>query len=620
MFGRVSSILICVALLPVSTALAQSARVSMSASSSRVTVGEPFAIEIRADVTGSDVDEIEIPDFGALEVLGRRMSRPFSFSFGFGTSGQHANVQSQIIHSFTVRATAPGQYTIQPAIVEVGKRRFASAPLTIEAVGSALPSTSLPGAPQGGAMSGTPDDLARPPDGELTGATYDQNAFVRTVVDKAKVMVGEQVTVTVYLYVRGGLSEAPAVTQEPTADGFWVQDLLPPNRTLAPARQELNGRVFNVYVLRRFAGFALREGALQIGPTSIEIGGRPSLFDLLAGPSQAIRRAGVPVAVEAVPLPPHSNGKDPTFVGDLTLTASLDRSEARVGDALTLTLKASGHGNLKGLTLTPPTVDGLEILTPEVEDKLTTDLDQVGGERSFRFLAIARKAGSLRIGSVGVEVFDPSKQAFQRVATDALVLTVTGTVPAAASAAPDANEAPDSDMPRFSAVRSQSALLRKQAPLQDAPWFWLSVVAGPLLFAAARLTAATRRRLSAAHAEKRGERAFRSAQTALEAAQNAARSGDSKTAHAMIASALKAALEARLDEPVGGLTFPALRKYLASRGMSAPLAERIVGQLEALEASRFNPLSDGPAELETVLEKSRGVVRELEKFTPAEAP
>ncbi len=616
--------LVFLALVMLSTAArapraeAQTARVSMSASASRVTVGEPFVVEIRADITGGQPDDIELPDFGTFEVVGRQVSRPFSFSFGFGSGGQHGTVQSQIVHAFTMRAREPGTFTIKPAVVVVGARRFASTALTIEATGSAVPAAGTAGVSDARGSVGS--DPTAPPEGPLDGATYDDDAFVRTVISKPRITVGEQLTVTVYLYVRGGLPEAPAITKEPTADGFWVQDLLPPQRALAPVRQQVNGRVFNAYVLRRFAAFALREGTLKIGETAVEVGGRPSLFDLLSGPREPLRRTGVPVVVETAAPPARKDPSAPTFVGDLTLAAAVDRREARVGDAVTLTVTAQGHGNLKSLALPDPRIEGMEVLTPEIEDQVTADLDKVGGKRVFVWLLLPRKPGSAHIAPVAVDTYDPTAAAYTRVVTEPLALTITGeAVPVArATASSDATPV-TADAPQFGPVRTRSALLRRQLPLQQHPWFWWAVAAGPLLFMLSRLTAATRQRLNRAHADKRGERAFRSAQAALDAAQSAARAGDSQGAHASIATAIKSAVEARLDEPVGSLTYVALRQHLVARGMTPPLVERVVSQLEAGELSRFNPLVDNTNELQTALERSRGVVRELERFRPGEA-
>ncbi|HEX6241592.1 MAG TPA: BatD family protein, partial [Polyangiales bacterium] len=130
---------LAVAALPLALAapaLAQKTRVTMVASAHQVQVGDPFMLEIRADVSGDDIDDVALPDLGKLEVLGRRVSRPISFSFGFGSGGQHAQVQSQVVYDFTLRAARPGTYVIQPAIVTVGNRKFASQQLTIVATGA----------------------------------------------------------------------------------------------------------------------------------------------------------------------------------------------------------------------------------------------------------------------------------------------------------------------------------------------------------------------------------------------------------------------------------------------------------------------------------------------------
>ena len=117
-------------------AQAQTARVSMSASASRVAVGEPFGLEVRAELEGGEADDVALPDFGPLVVLGRRVSRPFSFSFGFGSGGQHAVMKSEVVYSFTLRARAPGKIRLAPAVVMMGRRKFSSAPIELPGTGA----------------------------------------------------------------------------------------------------------------------------------------------------------------------------------------------------------------------------------------------------------------------------------------------------------------------------------------------------------------------------------------------------------------------------------------------------------------------------------------------------
>jgi hypothetical protein len=604
-----------------SAAHAQTAHVSMSASANRVVVGEPFGLEVRAELEGGEADDVRLPDFGSLEVLGRRVSRPFSFSFGFGSGGQHAVMKSEIVYSFTLRAVAPGKIRLSPAVVMVNGHRFSSSPLTIEATGSALAPQALgqlPPDPFQAQAQRQPDDLAAPPEGPLEGARFDGSAFLRTVVDKKQAYVGEQVTVTVYLYSRGSLHQSPTVTREPTTEGFWVQDLLPAQRALTASRQEVNGRMFQVYVLRRFAAFPLKPGELHVGAPSVEIGSSSSIFDLLNGPSAPTRREGVQVSVQAVPLPERDNAQNPVHVGSLSLTSSVDPSTARVGDAITLTVTAKGLGNLKALELPTPVIDGAEVLAPEIDDQVSSDQDRVGGTRTFRWLILPRTPGNLSIPSFAVDVLDPATQAYATVQTDARTVAITGTSAAAPESRQPSAKKEREEIPYFGPVRTESALTRRSQPLYTHAWYGWAVGAAPLGFLLLVLARMLSRMLKASRESSSGSRKFREAQEKLDEARAAVERADTQTALGAVAAGLKRGLESRLEEPVGGFTREALRKHLTKRGMPQPLAERLVTQLETCELARFDPAGKSRAELTTEVEKARGVLRELERFVPSE--
>ena len=135
-------------------------------------------------------------------------------------------------------------------------------------------------------------------------AIFDNEAFLRTVVDKVEPYEGEQVVATIYLYTRHNLQQVPAVQAEASTDGFWVQDLLSATRSLEPTRQVIKGRGYWVYVLRRFAAFPLRSGELTIGSMSLTLT-RDSLFDLfdpMRGPA-SLDRKSVPVLLHRAAAP-----------------------------------------------------------------------------------------------------------------------------------------------------------------------------------------------------------------------------------------------------------------------------------------------------------------------------
>lgn len=619
---------LCVCAAP--AARADNVRLSMSASSNRVQVGEPFAVEIRAELSGSQDDdtEIDLPEFEHFEVLGRRVSRPFSFSFGFG-GGQQARVQSELIYSFTVRAPSAGRFVIQPAVITVGSRKYASRPLTIEVSGSAQPSDPNPPPGQPSAPLSAGDPQAPGAANPLDGARFDQDMFVRTAVDRHRAYVGEQVTVTIYLYVRGGLRETPMVSREATNEGFWTQDLLPAQRSLSATRQEVNGRVFSAYVLRRYAAFPMRPGKLEIGPPSVETSGGGSLFDLFAGPSQPVRRNGVPVSIEVGELPARKSTTVPVHVGSLALAASLEPASGKVGDAITLRVVAKGQGNLRALKLEAPPMAGVEVLPPEIDDNVRTDLDLVGGERTFRWLLLPRQPGTHTVSPLAVDVLDPKSGTYGRVQSNELKFTVTGTATSAPALPPSAatpgrtsanavDETGGAETrPSYGPVRARSELLRRTAPLHAAPWFWWALLAGPLALIFGLVGQWTARRLAGRKQVGRSrEQAFKAAASQLDRAREAVQRGDAQEVFSALSQTLKGALEARLGEPIGGLTRKALRGHLEQRGMASGLAANLVGELDQLDQARFAPAPAGAAELERLVSQTTTVLQDLERFTP----
>ncbi|HEY6879934.1 MAG TPA: BatD family protein [Polyangiales bacterium] len=596
-------------------------KISMGVSDSRVTVGQPFALEVRITSDGDEPDKVELPDLSEFELLGRTTSRPFSFSFGFG--GQRAHTQSQTIYGFTLRSDAAGAHVIRPAIMTVRGRRIATQSVTVLVMDPSS-STGLQGVDD--ALKNMQDvgalmrrNQGEPPPangGALDGAKFDSTMFVRTVVDKKRAYLGEQVTVTLYVYLRGQLTEGPSISREPTLDGFWSQDLLPMQRSLGGVRQEVNGRAFNAYVLRKFAAFPLRPGTLEIGAPSVEIGGGNSLFDLFNGPSQPLKRDGVTVSVEALPLPPQPTPGAPTYTGSLTLEASVDPGPLKVGDAVTLRLVAKGTGNLRGLSLANPTLRGVDTLAPEIDDQTASPLDRVGGQRTFRWLLLPRQPGTVVVPSFVVDVFDPQSGQYQVVRSNPVTLQVTGSGDAQPS--PEAS-ASDGAAPQFGPVRPTSALLRRSTPLSRRPFFWPSVLAAPALWMFAMLARGLRARVLSRRAAGRDTPGQREVDQKLEQAAQAGAQGDARAALGLLASALKRALELKLGEPVGGMTSRALEALLAARGFSPELSQRVMAQLSALEAARFDPAGQSAVQLSQAETAVREATKQIARAKVKEA-
>jgi hypothetical protein len=611
--GHVGAASIVLAALVVASgsapASAQSATIAMTANRTELSVGETFQLQVRLDVTDAQAPDPELPDLSPFDVIGRQVSRPMQFSFGFGSQTQV--VRSTVLYTFSLRALAPGTYPLAAPRANIAGRPFVGNPLTIVVRGGGGGASNVPGTPGGANVPSS-----RPPPGPLTGAIYDDVAFLQTVTEPSDPYVGEQVTVTIYLYMRGPLRGAPTITDEPTTDGFWVHDLLPPQRTLEGTQQMVGSMPFHAYMLRRFAAFPLRAGEVTIGPMSVQIP-MGTVFDIFSTPQPDQSRTGVPVTLDVRALPTAGRPAGDVHVGALALEAALDRTQAPTGDAVTLTLRASGSGQVEALRVEAPVIDGLRILAPQTSAQVSAPSGVVQGVRTFEWLMVPEREGTFEIPAFRVPTFDPRAGTYGAAESSPLTLTAAGNPVAPSDVAPDEEDPSEeaADEAAFGPVRTESALARRIDPITRRAWYPWALAAIPLAWLALVIGRALRAR-SGARGLDPGKRASGEARRRLASAEAAAKAGDPRAHYAAVSLALKSVLEGRLGESVGSLTHPQMRKHLRERGMSEDLIAALVDELEAIELARFSAAGAEQAEMERQLARARELIGKLDRFVP----
>src|SRR5690606_17957534 len=115
----------------------------------------------------------------------------------------------------------------------------------------------------------------------------------------------------------------------------------------------------------------------------------------------------VPVEVTVRPLPAEGRPAGDVHVGQLSLEASLDRTQVPTGDAVTLTLRATGSGQVRALRIESPSIDGLRVLSPQTRDEINAPGDVVAGVRTYEWLVVPEREGTFRIPPFRVATFDP---------------------------------------------------------------------------------------------------------------------------------------------------------------------------------------------------------------------
>lgn len=566
--------------------------VTLDAMPSEARVGETIRLEVRVRARGGRIQNLELRDlekYPELEIVSHQTLRPMQFSFGFGKGVQ---MESSLANIYILRAAVPGSYEFKPAVAKVDGKTYRSAPLTL---------VVHPGA--GGAKGG-PDSATAPNaavDSELSGARYDERAFLRTVVEPDEVYIGQQVNVTVYLYTRVRLSPQSVIPTKPSMDGFWVHD--DPITSLQAQAVSVMGANYRTYVIQRSAAFPQRSGELTIGPPKVafDVGGA-SLFDA----PQRVQRAGVPVTVNVKPLP--QPGPANAVVGRYTIRAWLDRTEANTGDAVTLRIDATGVGNVQDLRIDLPPIVGVRTLQPAIRDQRRTQQGKLSGTRSWEWILIAEAPGEHTVPPMEVHFFDPDAENYGSVSTPALTFTASGAAKPPQPVIEPVDARPKPRAAAFGPIRVYSALTRDESPVRERRWFAWMLAFPPVLFVLVMLGADIARRR-----ERRSTTAGAVQRQLVRDAQNALHADDPRSFYDQIVASVTHALDSLLGEPVGGLPHTELRTRLVAEGLDDDLVQRVINELEGADFARFAASGVSKEEMDRCLQRTAAIIERIQR-------
>lgn len=566
--------------------------VTLDVAPAEVRVGDTARLEVRVQARGGSIENLQLDDlnkYPELEIVSHQTVRPIQFSFGFGAGVQK---ESSLAHIFVLHPTVAGTYEFAPAVARVDGKVFRSAPLTLVV------------RPAVGDLAGGSDPAATPDatvDAELSGALYDERAFLRTVIEPEEVYIGQQVNVTVYLYTRLRISPQSVMPGKPAMDGFWVHDDLITD--LQSQTVPVMGTHYRAYMLQRSAAFPQRSGALTIGPPKVtfDVGGG-SLFDA----PERVQREGVPVTVHVKPLPQPQPVH--AVVGRYAINAWLDRTMADTGDAVTLRIDVKGIGNVQDLRIDLPPLLGVRTLQPAIRDQQQFQQRALSGIRSWEWILIAEDPGAHTVPPIELHFFDPETEKYGTVTTPALTFTSTGVAKHSQPMIEPRDASPKPEAATFGPIRMYSALTRGETPVRERGWFpWTLALPPVLLILVVLGTMVGRRRTQrGATAEAVQRRLLRRAEDALQA-------NDPRSFYDRIVASITHALDLRLEEPVGGLPHAQLRTRLVAEGFDEDLVQRVINELEGADFARFAASGVSADEMERCRQRTVAIIERVQR-------
>jgi hypothetical protein len=545
-----------IASLAAAAATAAPAVVSAHLAPEQITIGE--SAELTITMLGGGVDALTLPVVAGLE---------FRVIDKYGRVARiHGAAVAMTTLTLRVTPRTAGIFTIpgitrdtEPLILRVNRDD----------------TLAKAGGPHGAAGAGRaagPPVPAEESVAEGIRLTPDGSAFLRLILPKREVYVGESVPIDIELGARPGSVQTLNGLPTLTSSEFTLNNLRPPERS----ERTIAGSPF--VVLRWHSVLApVKPGAFTLSaeaPITVKIRTRPAqdakIDDLLGdpfmqniyGPSvkKDIQVASPPAALTVLALP--AEDRPAGFsgaVGSFQITSELSATSAAVGDPLTLRMRVTGSGNFDRVdSAMLEHVDQWKTYPPQSTLKTKPDA-ALEGEKVFEQPLIAARAGAQTLPGLAFSYFDPSMRRYETVRTAPLAVTITpaaadASLPAAADtvAGPAAANAEDGAPPAaaVAGLRADHAVLGGRRvtslrPLYLRPAFLSIPVLLSLGFAAAwwrlesRESAPPRRR--SAQERERAKAAAR----ALQRVESAAATGDPAGFFQAASSAVREGLAAR---------------------------------------------------------------------------
>jgi hypothetical protein len=398
----------------------------------------------------------EAPDF---EVVNEYKSISVESRYDSNNGGLSMQNTQQITK--VLRPLKTGLLKISGLRLDAGGKVYASPDIQIQVV---TPSAAIPSQGAGPNRRGKNSNLSNR---NVAGAS----TLVRAEIDKNAAYKGEQVIVSYYLYHRVKIFNIQ-VEKFPVLNGFLREDLEMPvmGQRLDSEQVILNGIPYERSLLARYAAYPLEEGKLGIDSISLRFnyyaGSRSNTFDdedpFFGFFQQMAPRVGSGqserLEIDVIPLP--LQGRTEKFtggIGEFNVISAVDKYEVRANEAITLSVKVEGRGNIAAIQA-PQAKWPTNIELYDTKGKSQGGRGGVG-EKIFEFLLIPRTPGEVRLLPLEFEFFDPVKKQFYLKTTDSFHIKVldpapgTAIVPLKQGASPILERQQDQKNPQNDEVR-----------------------------------------------------------------------------------------------------------------------------------------------------------------------
>jgi hypothetical protein len=604
----------------------------------KIEVGQRFSVQFTAMADSSDDSpsqpKLPVPTNFAIQGPSVSTQRQVNMTLG------HIDNRTGISATWILASNTVGRFRIGPASVISGGHQVSDKAFIVEIVpagtisgqrqrpGRRLPfdpfdpfgdfdpfsGPLLPPMRQLGQLGQTlPDQV------ELNGwpheldiaAARDPVAFLDARVTPKKVVIGQQISYSVFAYGHAGPFEVGNPNQ-PSLKDFLNHDLMDGEGNREQP-MKIGTEVWYATKIQDRALFPLHAGKLVIEPMRVQF---RSAGQMGNAQYDNLQRESQPLTITVVEPP--LNGRPAGYrlgdVGQFQLTATVEPREVSAHEAVAVNVTLSGIGNLPQ-KFDLPELKGVEWLEPTTNESVERKGGKIAGKRSWQYVVKLNEAGLLNLGKLALPYWDPDHGRYEVASADlgqikvkpsAVTDAVVGAAPAASAADPTA------DLPLVPRDKLAEA---PPAPRywSDTPHFWQLLFLGPLgviasiglkSLASAINTKVTRKRDSVK----------RRTGTQMATCRQILASGDGPAAASALEKALVLAIEAATSIRARGIGRDELASRLMTAGLPQADADAIVEALNVCDAVRFT--GSEPQLLAGAIDRAQPLIDSLCRRSP----
>lgn len=584
----------------------------------QVTVGQKFYLTFSVNQEGSGFISPEIQHFDVLSGPSQQSSSQIQSING--------RITQSVTYSYTfvLQASEPGTFTIPPASITIKGKKYQSNTVTIQVLGQQQQRNAQ------GQQPRQPADASGP----------GNDIFLKASANKSNPYLGEQIIVTYKLYTPTNRLRINPTNQAPSYPGFWAQDLMKNLEQYPQYTETINGKKYIVVEIRKEALFPQKSGTLTIAPFeqsvvySVKVKSRSPFADdpffsndpffknffddsNFGFDYQNVEKTlqSNPVVVQVKPLPQQNKPIDYTgAVGTFSFKPSLDRTELKTNEAMTLRLSISGSGNLnlieKPNVIFPP---DFEVYDPKISDNIQSGSTGISGTRTFEYLVIPRTAGDFKIAPIQFSYFDLGRKEYVRLSSPEYSIKVNkgaGSSPADLSTIREDVKYIGNDIHHLMEV--PLALHSKGSHFYDSSIFWLLFALPLLLFITFLAVWRNHIRLNSDQGMVRRRKATRIAIQRLKKAKELLNTRQEEAFYIEISRALWGYISDKFNIPLSELSMDTAADSLNHRNVAPELINRFIETLENCEFARFAP-GDMARSMEKLYDEAISVISSTEE-------